>query len=114
MYCIVLYCIVLYCIVLYCIVLYCIVLYCIVLYCIVFISLLSCIYIVLFFEKAEIPKEVLCHFKFDNVYLIRVMRKKHFAYEKTKAQISAFGLATRIVQFLYFLYPKCQGSSHLL
>ena len=28
--------------------------------------------------------------------------------------ISAFVLATRIVQFLFYLNPKCQASSHLL
>ena len=46
-----------------------------------------------------------------------------FAYAKTKTQIScavtaqlisAFVFATRIVQFLYFLNPKFQVSSHLL
>ena len=39
------------------------------------------------------------------------MRKPHFAYAKTKTQItakliSAFVFATRIVQSLYFLNPK--------
>ena len=46
-----------------------------------------------------------------------------FAYVKTKTQISfavtaklisAFVLATRILQFLYFLNPKFQASSHPL
>ena len=46
-----------------------------------------------------------------------------FAYAKTKAQISfavtaklisAFVFATRIVYFLFFLYPKFQASSLLL
>ena len=46
-----------------------------------------------------------------------------FAYAKTKTQISfavtaklisAFVFATRIVQFLYFLNPKFQASSHLM
>ena len=49
----------------------------------------------------------------------RVMRKPHFAYGKTKAQIScavnaklisAFVFATQIVQFLYFLNPKFPAS----
>ena len=51
------------------------------------------------------------------------MRKPAFAYTKTKMQIScavtaqlasAFVLAIRIVQSLYYLYPKCQASSFLL
>ena len=33
---------------------------------------------------------------------------------KTKAQISAFVFATRILQFLYFLNPKFQASSSFL
>ena len=46
-----------------------------------------------------------------------------FAYAKTKTQISfavtaklisAFVFAPRIVQFLFYLYPKFQVSSHLL
>ena len=53
----------------------------------------------------------------------RIVRNRHFAYEKTKTQISfavtaklinAFVFATRIVQFLYYLNPKFQASSHLL
>ena len=53
-----------------------------------------------------------------------VMRKPVcFAYAKTRTQIScavtaqlisAFVFATLIVQFLYFLSPKFQASSHLL
>ena len=48
---------------------------------------------------------------------------QHFAYAKTKTQISftvtaklisAFVFATRVVQSLYFLNPKFQASSHLL
>ena len=51
------------------------------------------------------------------------MRKPDFAYAKTKAQISfsvtaqlisVFAFATRIVYFLFYLYPKFQGSSLLL
>ena len=51
------------------------------------------------------------------------MRKPVFAYAKTKTQISfavtaklisVFVFATRIVQFLYFLNPKFQASSHLV
>ena len=51
------------------------------------------------------------------------MRKRDFAYAKTKAQISfavtaklisAFVFATRIVLFLFFLNPKFQASSLLL
>ena len=51
------------------------------------------------------------------------MKKRIFAYAKTKAQISfavtaklisAFVFATWIVQFLYFLYPEFPASSHLL
>ena len=51
------------------------------------------------------------------------MRKPFFAYARTKKQISctviaqlisAFVLATCIVQFHYFLNPKFQASSHLL
>ena len=53
----------------------------------------------------------------------RVKRKPSFAYAKTKTQISfavtaklisAFFLATQIVQSLFFLNPKFQASSHLL
>ena len=49
----------------------------------------------------------------------RIVRKPDFAYAKTKAQISfavtaklisAFVLATRIVQFLFFLKSKFQSS----
>ena len=49
-------------------------------------------------------------------------RNRIFALAKTKTQISfavisklisAFVFATRIVQFLYFLNPKFQASSHL-
>ena len=58
-------------------------------------------------------------------YMSRIVRKPAFAYAsaKTKAQISfvvtaklisAFVFAIRIVQFLYFLNPTCQASSHLL
>ena len=51
------------------------------------------------------------------------MENQQSAYAKTKALISfavtaklisAFGFATRIVQFLYFLNPKFPASSHLL
>ena len=50
-------------------------------------------------------------------------KNQQSAYAKTKAQISfavtaklinAFVLATRIVQFLLYLYPKVQASSLLL
>ena len=53
----------------------------------------------------------------------RFVRKPDFAYAKTKTQISfavtaklisAFVFATRIVQFLFYLNPKFQASSHLL
>ena len=49
--------------------------------------------------------------------------KTGFAYAKTKTQISfavtaklisAFVFATRIVQFLFYLNPKFQASSHIL
>ena len=52
-----------------------------------------------------------------------VVRKSAFAYAKTKTQInfavtakliSAFVSASRIVQFLIYLNPKFQASSHLL
>ena len=52
-----------------------------------------------------------------------VMRNQHFAYAKTKVQISfavtaklisAFVFATWIVQYLYFLNPKFPASSCLL
>ena len=52
----------------------------------------------------------------------RLMRNQHSAYAKTKAQISfavtaklisAFVFATLKVQFLFFLNPKFQASSHL-
>ena len=51
------------------------------------------------------------------------MNTGFFAYAKTKTQISfavtaklisAFVFATRIIQFLYYLNPKFQASSHLL
>ena len=41
------------------------------------------------------------------------MKKPAFAYEKTKAQISAFVFASRIVQSLNFLNPKFQASSYI-
>ena len=58
-------------------------------------------------------------------YLKRAATRENriFAYAKTKAQISfavtaklisAFVFATRIVHFLFFLYPKFQASNHLL
>ena len=56
-------------------------------------------------------------------YLSLVVRKRLFAYAKTKTQISfavtaklisAFVFATGIVQSLYYLNPKFQASSHLL
>ena len=52
------------------------------------------------------------------------MRNRIFVYAKTKAQISfavnsaklisAFVFAARIVQFIFFLNPKFQASSHFL
>ena len=51
------------------------------------------------------------------------MRNRIFAYVKTKTQISfavtaklisAFVFAKRIVQFIFFLNPKFQVSSHFL
>ena len=49
-------------------------------------------------------------------YMSLVMRKPAFCICKNKDadQIGAFVFATRIVQSLYFLNPKFQGSSHLL
>ena len=54
-------------------------------------------------------------------HMSRVLRKSAFCIymRKTKTQtqlklISAFVFATRIVQYLYFLNPKFQASSHLL
>ena len=53
----------------------------------------------------------------------RIMRKRDFCLAKTKAQISfavtaklisAFVIATRIVQFLFYLNPKFQASSSFL
>ena len=55
--------------------------------------------------------------------LSHVMKKRLFAYAKTKALISfavtaklisAFVFTTWIVQFLFYLNPKFQASSHLL
>ena len=55
--------------------------------------------------------------------LSRVVRKRLFAYAKTKTQISfavtaklisPFVFAIRIVQFLFSINPKFQASSHLL
>ena len=52
--------------------------------------------------------------------LSRVVKKRLFAYAKTKTQISfaklisAFVFAIRIAQCLYYLNPKIQASSHLL
>ena len=42
------------------------------------------------------------------------MRKQDFCLGKTKAQISAFVFATRIVHSLFFLIPKFQASSYFL
>ena len=45
----------------------------------------------------------------------RVVRKPAFSYAKTKTQsklINAFVVAIRIIQFLYYLNPKFQASSH--
>ena len=61
----------------------------------------------------------------DNTYTFepRHEKSKHFAYVKTKTQISfavtaklisAFIFAIQIVQSLYFLKPKFQAPSHLL
>ena len=53
----------------------------------------------------------------------RILRKRLFAYAKTKTQISfavtaklisAFVFAIRIVQFLFYINTKFQASSHLL
>ena len=50
--------------------------------------------------------------------LSHVVKKRLFAYAKTKTQtaklISAFVFATQSVQSLYFLYRKFQASCHLL
>ena len=58
---------------------------------------------------------------FHDIYnMSRIKRNPDFAYAKTKAQIScavndqlisAFVFATRIVQFLAYLYLKFQASS---
>ena len=57
------------------------------------------------------------------LHMSLVMRKPAFAYAKTKTQIScavttelisAFVFAIKIVQFLNFLNPQFQVSSHLL
>ena len=59
----------------------------------------------------------------DKLHMSLVMKNRIFAYAKTKTQISfavtaklisAFTFATRIVQFLFYLNPKFQASSHLL
>ena len=56
-------------------------------------------------------------------YMTHVIRKSDFAYAKTKTQIScavtaqlisAFVIASQIVQSLYLLNPMFQASSHLL
>ena len=59
------------------------------------------------------------------VWIIKVVSLVNwiFAYAKTKAQItcavtaqliSAFVLATRIVQFIFYLYPNLQASGSFL
>ena len=59
----------------------------------------------------------------DSIKKELVVRKRLFAYAKTKTQIgfavtakliSAFVFATRIVQYLIFINPKFQVSMHLL
>ena len=54
--------------------------------------------------------------------LSRVVRKRPFSYAKTKTQISlavtgklisAFVFATWIAQYLFYLNPKFQASSHI-
>ena len=56
----------------------------------------------------------------SHIYMHKLRHeKKIFAYAKTKALITAklicaFVFATGIVQFLYFLNPKFQASTHLL
>ena len=40
--------------------------------------------------------------------------KTQISFAVTAKLISAFAFAIRIVQFLYYLYPKFQASSHLL
>ena len=55
----------------------------------------------------------------SNAICARASENQQSAYAKTKSQItakliSAFVFATQIVQFLYFLNPKFQASSHLL
>ena len=53
-----------------------------------------------------------------NHNLSRVMRKPDFCLCENKAVtaqlISAFIIATQIVQFIYLLIPKFQASSHLM
>ena len=60
---------------------------------------------------------------FGNYQLSLVMRKPAFSYAKTKTQISfavtaklisAFVFASRIVEFLYYLNPKCHASCYRL
>ena len=89
-----------------------------------------------FHEAAQISIKFISRFRYcimSNDIWGRVMRKSSFfAYAKRKAQIrvaktkaliscavtaqliSAFVFATRIVQILFFLNPKFQGSSNLL
>ena len=58
-----------------------------------------------------------------NYRWLRILENLLFAFAKTKVQISCpvttqlispFVFATQIVQYLYFLNPKFQASSHLI
>ena len=49
-----------------------------------------------------------------NLLFAYVKTKKQISFAVTAKLISTFVFATRIVQSLYFLNPKFQGSSHLL
>ena len=66
--------------------------------------------------------KVLPHICVNNMWAV-TWENKQFAYAKTKMQIScavtaqlisAFVFATRIVQFLFYIYPKFQASSFIL
>ena len=54
------------------------------------------------------------HGKTNNLHRRKQRRRSASQLRSTAKLISAFVFATRIVQFLYFLNPKFQVSSHLL
>ena len=63
------------------------------------------------FKHLFVENEPLCGENQQSAY---AKTKTHISFAVTAKLISAFVFAKRIVQFLYYLNPKVQASSHLL